>query len=242
MSIKLGGNALAIVAISSTALAQDVRWKALCVRLGEYILASYIGRGRFISKVDALRRHIYPFASEYYTGQALVALVELWKLTGAGRFLDVCEHAAGYLARQNYGVVSQNHWMMYAVERLYNVRPSRELMDYATRLAVQIIDDPRYRRGNRSTPIACRTEALLTFCRLAQSRCSSLAPADVRAALVVIRKNLALQRCQALADGAFLRGGSSAEVRIDYLQHNLMAFLAFYALMTNSITLPAEGS
>ena len=46
-----------------------------------------------------------------------------------------------------------------------------------------------------------------------------------------MRENLALQLGYRTADGAFIRGGGDDrhfEVRIDYIQHNVSAFLHYH--------------
>ncbi|HKQ93962.1 MAG TPA: hypothetical protein VJS40_00020, partial [Aestuariivirgaceae bacterium] len=42
-----------------------------------------------------------------------------------------------------------------------------------------------------------------------------------------VRENLRLQMESRAPGGAFIRGGGSDEVRIDYIQHNISSFLAF---------------
>jgi hypothetical protein len=48
--------------------------------------------------------------------------------------------------------------------------------------------------------------------------------------LRAVEANLGLQMEFRTANGAFIRGGGSDEVRIDYIQHNISSFLAYSRL------------
>jgi hypothetical protein len=114
--------------------------------------------------------------------------------------------------------------MMYAAEAAYENAPDSAIVEYASRLVQGILSDASYRNSRFCTPIACRGEACLVYLRLLRHAglSGSGLTAQVRHQLVV---NLSLQLSDRLHDGAFCRGGGSRTVRIDYLQHNLMAFL-----------------
>ena len=53
--------------------------------------------------------------------------------------------------------------------------------------------------------------------------------------MAAVAQNLAEQRRFRQDDGSFIRGGGDKrnyEVRIDYIQHNIAAFLDYYLLVT----------
>lgn len=84
--------------------------------------------------------------------------------------------------------------------------------------------------------MACRTEGLLAFVRMTPPKSSD--SSNRVDALKCIEENLARQLIFQTADGAFTRGGGDRrdqEVRIDYIQHNISAFLHFSQLEQSQI-------
>lgn len=135
------------------------------------------------------------------------------------------------LAAQNYGVREQSHWMLYALEQLQRFDKSPHIYQHAENIAAEIINKPIYLDSGRSTPIACRTEGLLAFIRMPPKDASVELLQGT--ALLCVQANLEKQLAFQTKDGAFTRGGGdrrNQEVRIDYIQHNISAFLHFSQL------------
>lgn len=229
-SIKLGGNALAILALLSVYRANgDVILKTLAESLGKYILRDMKPDGDFVHKRYLSSGKISDFQSMYYTGEALLALIKLFEATGDELWLDAAIRSENVLAPRNYGVQEQSHWMLYALELLYRYRHDENHARHAGRIARHILDFPEYRSWGRSTPTACRSEGLLAFIRLLdQGKCSDELAGLRKACIEAVDFNLAEQLHFRLDTGAFIRGGEDHrknEIRIDYVQHNISAFL-----------------
>jgi hypothetical protein len=95
-----------------------------------------------------------------------------------------------------------------------------------------IISDASYRERHQSTPIACRTEALVEFlqtCRMMDSAHEDFPESLLKAAAAVAHQNLELQ-LEYYGQGQFRKGRESDKVQIDYVQHNGAAFLGWWQL------------
>jgi hypothetical protein len=140
--------------------------------------------------------------------------------------LRVVREITHNLAARDYGVAEQSHWMCYAIEAAYALTPDSALLAYADRIAGNILDRPHYKERPRCTPIACRSEGLLAYLRTLRrsGRADERRFAQVRDEIAI---NPALQLKDRLPDGAFCQGAGSSMVRIDFLQHNIAAFLGY---------------
>ncbi len=229
--VKLGANALAILALLSL---PDVAGSAASTQVAHGLVRAMLlhwneAQGDFDHKWDLETGIPERFHSDYYTGEALLALVAYYEAVRDERVLDMVQQIILAYRTVRYGVLQQSHWMAYALEALYRHRPNPVLIDYGTLIIRDILDKPVYRARQRSTPIACRSEALLAFVTMA--RRSNTVPTDLL--LEVHRcvvENLRLQAQYLLPDGGFRIGHDGFDVRIDYLQHNLTAFQRYAAL------------
>ncbi|MDP2829178.1 MAG: hypothetical protein Q8O37_11300 [Sulfuricellaceae bacterium] len=229
-SIKLGGNALAILAMLSVYRATgDGILKTLAESLGKYILKDWKADGDFVHKRYLKSGKVSDFKSMYYTGEALLALLHLFEASGDERWLEAVIRSEDALAPSDYGAAEQSHWMLYALELLCQYRWNENYARHAGKIVRHILDFPEYRSWGRSTPTACRSEGLLAFVRLLdQGKCSQELAGLRIACLEAIDLNLGEQLRFQLDTGAFIRGGDDHrknEVRIDYIQHNISALL-----------------
>ncbi len=234
-SVKIGANGLALLMLHEHAAAMkrlgaEQAQPALTLtiaRLENYIL-SQAGQNDFIHKRRLSDGMIEPFHSDYYTGEVLFGLAR------GGRFTPQVAQLFGRLMESGYGIGVQSHWMCYAACESFKRRlmePSKS-GPYIARLVAAIVGDTAYRSRKQSTPIACRTEALLRFLQ-AERRAALLGfgfdPGLVRAARQAAEENLALQLGWHDA-GQFHKGDGDLTVQIDYVQHNATAFLAWRLL------------
>jgi len=235
-NVKLGGNGLAILALLELATATAEKDHiALARQLAGYILLQQRPDGDFIHKRRFSSDKILPFRSDYYTGEALFGLLRLSAVTGDARWLEASEASERMLAPLDYGVPEQSHWMLYALEQLHALRPHPLYRAHARAIADGILQSPVYRTYRRSTPIACRSEALLAFMRLCAGIAGDVAdrPAFDRVASAsreAVHDNLELQLAYRRSDGSFVHGLESSQVQIDYIQHNISSFLGYSQL------------
>ncbi len=241
--IKLGGNGLLILAIlsfpdqvrfipgSSGArfMPATAKQSDLVEKLCDHLLAQVTPDGDFHHVRSQSTNEVLPTRSDYYAGQALFALLKTFQARPDLLKLRVALDLLHGLAARDYGVAQQSHWMMYATETAYALSPDTALLAYAEKLAEEILDKPQYRDRLRSTPIACRSEALLAYLRMLQRQGGAHAPQFARVKDAVFT-NLSLQAKDYLPDGAFCEGAGHSMVRIDFLQHNLAAFLGYFQL------------
>jgi hypothetical protein len=223
-TIKLGANALAILALISLPDFSS-RDHALVVGLCDYIRNQRRSDGDFVHQRSATTGKIKDFRSSYYTGEALFATLAASEILSDQDQFKWSEATLRGLVRTGYGVEQQSHWMMYAVEACYKRSPKTVFIEYADRLADQILHHPWYRRREQCTPIACRTEALLAYLRMSSNTANeSSRHKRVRDVWAAVEQNLVLQLRDWLPGGMFREGAGSNVVRIDYLQHNMMSF------------------
>jgi len=229
--VKLGGIGLALVMLQEfQALARRDRLTptGLPATLDETMrgLESYalmqIEDGDFQHKRDFETGRLFPFRSDYYTGEVLLALLRSPRLFPEANAL--CER----LMARGYGIDVQSHWMAYAAcEGVERGRLSRApALDYLERLMTAILGDEKYRARRESTPIACRTEALTRFLLLSRARAfrGAIDPALLEAVRAAAEENLHLQ-LDWYQDGQFRKGDGSGRVQIDTIQHNATAYL-----------------
>lgn len=238
-AIKLGGNGLAVLAL--VALSErtgDPAPLEVANNLGRGMLDMQRKDGDFRHKINLLTGETTTFRSEYYTGEALFALVRLFEATGEESYLDAVVRAEDVLAPIDYGVEPQSHWCLYAINELTKYRPVDLYVRHAEKIALHILDYPRYLTWNRSTPIACRSEGLLAFVRMAGRDGIDIDEAVRDRCLAQVESNLLDQMGFRTEDGAFFRGGDldrrRREVRIDYVQHNISSFLHYHLLTASA--------
>ena len=163
----------------------------------------------------------------YYTGEALLALLTLYKLTKEEHWLEAVRNIESELAFEDYGVKEQSHWMLYSLELLSQFEASPLYYQHAEKIVLDILDNPEYLSWERSTPTACRSEGLLAFLRMKSPETDENTSLRQRCKEQILF-NLHQQLTFRLPDGSFVRGGNDRrknEVRIDYIQHNISSLL-----------------
>jgi hypothetical protein len=237
--VKLGGAALVPLMIREfAALSAQVDKDALaslsihdpdlhCIRFENYLVSQLTGND-FIHKRAFSTGDVYPFRSDYYTGEALFALMQ------SPRHVPEIRTAMEQLMDSGYGLTIQSHWMAYAACAALRAGYCDEakIAAYLLRLIDSIVSDPSYRARRQATPIACRTEALLEIlqtCRASTHLSEYVPRVAVDAAVQTAAENLALQ-LEYYSQGQFRQGRTSDKVQIDYIQHNGASFLAWWQL------------
>ena len=253
--VKLGGIALAVVALCEHAtVTGKSTWNKTAQSLGRSLLRMQGADGKFLHQMSWPDLDPLEFRSQYYPGEAQLALCRLHQLDGDSRWIDAAERGARYLIEvRDRGVetlsLTHDHWLLYALDALWRARPKELWVDHGMRISKAItagqrreVEWPDHRgswgRRPRATPAATRNEGLLAAYRLARD---AGRPEELARLAEAIRLGLAFQEtCRIgperglyLPDPARARGGvtrdlDNFEVRIDYVQHAISALIAAY--------------
>jgi hypothetical protein len=219
--------------------------------LGRFALFLQKEDGSFVSKFRIQTGPDPTFESLYYPGEAALGFLSLYDLDHSQVWLNAAGKALSYLARTRADLttVPADHWALIATSKLLEdcdrgpCPVSREeLLGHASQICVSIIRDQSNNGSNpvlhgsfdgngRTTPTATRMEGLLSalnFLPMSQLR------DDVRNA--VDGGTVFLLGVQ-IASGPYIGGmpgaamsQSSFEVRIDFVQHALCAWLRYQKL------------
>ncbi|HEY6333613.1 MAG TPA: hypothetical protein VI756_30120 [Blastocatellia bacterium] len=191
--------------------------------------------------------------SLYYPGEAMLGLIELYKLTHDPRLLDTVRRGADYLidSERKQKVLPPDAWFVQALEALHEFDQSKKYTDHAIDLGLEMISEqytPAAPLGfegaispgtPRATPAGSRAEGTLAAYRIAR------ALGDGRAAQILagIKSSAGFQVSQQFgpensfflpdpghAAGGFHESIISMHIRIDYVQHNICSLLGLAAL------------
>ena len=227
--------------------------------LGRFILAMQKPNGEFYSKFTPSKGGPQDdWVSLFYPGEAALGLTELYALDNDPRWLSGAIKTIQYLAakRQGKATVPSDHWVLIATGRVWPhladsdrvvfKRHARQVVD--TILADQIWEqkDPGYggfSADGRTTPTATRLEGLLAAEFLFRDDPAYHRKLEVAISWGVrfmLKAQLKSERYKGAFTRAIGRVSSShpkarsfnrraTEVRIDYVQHALSAFIQYRA-------------
>lgn len=162
--IKLGGNAVAILAIckhaETTGHCSDLQ---LAVQLGEGIITMRRGSGDFSHVLHADTLHVKDERrTVYYDGEAAFALMRLYKATGNAKWLNAVRQMVERFIAQDYWQYN-DHWLAYCTSELIQHDPNPTYV----RFGVQNVKDHLNFIANRITTfptlleLCCATRLLL---------------------------------------------------------------------------------
>lgn len=188
-SIKLGGNALAIIALAKfTEVTGNQQYLCLMQKLAKWIVETQDQEGNFSIHIqDFETKEVRDFTSHYYPGEAILSLVRLYRLDGNINWLNAAEDCALYLIKirdkdASIESIAHDHWLLYALNELYRERSNNIFLEHALFIARAIKQSQVTGEKNRpfvngayliphlrleSTPTAIRTEGLSAVYHLA---------------------------------------------------------------------------
>lgn len=191
-AIKVGGNALAIVALAKyTKVTKDTKYIPVMQNLAQWIKEVQGENGEFIvHKQEYSTGKKFDFISHYYPGEAILSLVRLYQIDGDEKWLDVAENAAHYLIEirdknDTIETIAHDHWLLYGLNDLYRYRPKDLYLKHSFFIAEAMMkrqinaeNAPRdeliggyFTKSGKepgSTPVACRSEGLSAAYKLAK--------------------------------------------------------------------------
>lgn len=252
--VKLGGNALAILAFTEYQRATgDKRYEKTALSLGSWILATQDPDGGF-----SIHKQLHPggkvssFRSEYYPGEAVFALARLYSITGEMKWLDAAESGALYqlrvFSKLADSALPHDHWLLYGLGELYGKRPRKEFLEGAMRFAKVIVKAQHtdknqpypdwaggYYTPPRSAPTATRIEGLNSAYALAvvggfPRESEAIRESVERGIGFLLRSQVGPETAlycpvPQKSLGAIRESLRSPLVRIDYVQHTISALI-----------------
>jgi hypothetical protein len=248
---ELGATGLGLVALTEVndAAAGTVPLTQLQA-LGRFLLFLQKEDGSFVSKYVAGRGPVPNWESLYYPGEAALGFISLYRADHSPEWLIAAAKALAYLARSREDRLSvpADHWALIATAELlpYSGRITttvsrEELIRHAIQICNSILReqvvgsaaaslDGAFDRTGRTTPAATRLEGLLSALEfLPRGNLSSeIEGATERGIAFLLRAQITSGRYAGGLPGAVTANARhSSEVRIDYVQHALCAWLRY---------------
>jgi len=250
-SAELGGAGLGLVALAALRkVAPESVPLSDLQGLGRFILFLQREDGSFVSKYKEESGPVPHWDSLYYPGEAAMGLVALYEADHSKDWLIAAAKALSYLARSRVGlsVVPADHWALIATAKLLpysdqvqSVVSRDVLTEHAMQISASILKeqfhggsaaglDGAFDPQGRTSPAATRLEGLLAALEF-------LPKGELRDAIeVAVGRGVGFLLRGQIGDGP-QKGGipgaivnrarDSANVRIDYVQHTLCAWLSY---------------
>ncbi len=225
--------------------------------LGKFVLFLQKPDGSFYSRYYADKGLDPDWKSLYYPGEAVLGLVSLYELDHSQRWLVAAGKGLAYLAKSREGAqeVPPDHWALIATAKFFPyyaqsacpvsrgdlVRHAARICERFLREQVTGASDVRlnggFDAGGRTTPTAIRLEGLLAALEFLPK-----SDGDLRARIeTAVQRGIAFLLNAQITSGQYAGGmpgavvatgsprsaRSVSEVRIDYVQHALSAWLRY---------------
>ena len=260
---KVGGAGLSLLAFAKHAAVTGSRAELETMRaLARSILKAQYEDGHFRSNADIEHETGKKLKREpvYYPGEAVLGLIRLYAIDPQPSYLDGARRGADWVVHVRDALVSEDnqehdHWMSYAMNDLYRVTRDRAYLDFAYKIARAIrmkqhtaADAPDFAGTffeGETTPASTRLEAYDADVALARFAGE---PEDwlLGPAREVARSTLGQQydadndywvKNPSKAEGGVRESLFVPEVRIDYVQHAMSAWLHLARILRD----PAYG-
>jgi hypothetical protein len=255
---ELGGTGLGLVALSAV---HQARPKSQTIKqlqaLGRFARFLQRDDGSFIHKYSAKNGPVLKWNSLYYPGEAALGFIALYEADHSGVWLIAAGKALSYLAKSRAGLstVPADHWALIATAKLlpYCERTPcgasrEELVQHAIQICNSILHeqirgsrvvglDGAFDPDGRTAPAATRIEGLLAALEfLPKGELRSNIEAEVgRGIAFLLRAQITFGPEAGGMLGTIIPGHrSSSEVRIDFVQHALCAWLRYQRFIENS--------
>lgn len=257
---ELGGTGLSLVSLAGLRQAQpkSVPLEEL-QSLGRFLLFLQKDDGSFVHKYRAESGPVQDWDVLYYPGEAALGFVALYEADDSREWLTAAGKALSFLARSRAGLstVPADHWALMATAKLlpYCNQTScpgssrEELVNHSIQICNSIVReqfrgsaaagiDGAFDPTGRTAPAATRLEGLLAvleFLPKSELRTKIEAVAG-RGVAFLLRMQISSGPYSGGVPGALAtRSLDSSEIRIDYLQHALGAWLRYQNLLQNGL-------
>ncbi|MGX5913493.1 hypothetical protein ACR0ST_01990 [Aliidiomarina sp. Khilg15.8] len=256
---KLGANGLGLVALASAYRhGFDDTLLPTMQAMGRWILGTQTSQGELPMHAIILEpMRLLAFKCEYYPGEAILGLVNLYRVDRDYRWLEAADRAARWLIEvrdggKDYKELDRDHWLLYGLNALHRELPRPMFPAHARKLMKRILHEQHqgatiadwnggWKTPPLSTSAGCMCEGLSAGYELLRDF-----DADEDELLTMrkaIEAGLANQlqyrftpetsvylRNPKRAHGGFHCSFTRWEVRIDYTQHSLTSFLNYWRL------------
>ena len=249
-SAKLGGSGLTILALAKyTEVFKDKKYLPQAQKLAQGIKAFQQTDGRFLSKYNLHTNKWDDFVSEYYPGEAIFGLIELFEVDQNPQWKQMAELGAHWLIDvrdkdKPEQKLPHDHWLLYGLNELHKLDPQQKYFDHAMKIARAISAaqkkiDPwkgSYYNPPRSTPTSTRNEGLCAAYQIAKRAKSPDADAirqtvelglEFQIQMHIGPEEAAKYKNPARALGGVVEGPGKSRVQIDYVQHSISSLLCW---------------
>jgi len=255
---ELGGIGLGIVALAETRqVSPDTVSLNDLESLGRFLLFLQKPDGSFVNKFYEQSGPALNWSSLYYPGEAALGLIYLYELDRSPKWLEAAGFALGYLAktRAPFPTAPADHWALIATAKLLpycetaNCGVSRqELIQHTLLVCNSILHeqltnssfanlDGSFDTAGRITPTATRLEALLAaleFLPEGETR-TKIREAVFEGIAFLLRAQIqGGPQAGGVPGSADNQVRSSLQIRIDFVQHALCAWIRYQQIFSSS--------
>lgn len=140
--IKLGGNALSIIAMCEYIdRFSDNKYLDVVKKLGNGILSMQHSNGSYTHIIDVNDYSVVEeYRTVYYDGEATFALCKLYGLTKDEKYLNAAKKSMDYFIENNY-IQYGDHWISYATNEITKYVDDEEYYEFGLRNIAYSLDD-----------------------------------------------------------------------------------------------------
>ena len=259
---ELGGTGLGLVALAA---AREADPKSASLEelqaLGRFALFLQRDDGSFVHKYRAEGGPVPNWEVLYYPGEAALGFIALYEADHSREWLVAAGKALSFLARSRAGLatVPADHWALIATAKLLpycdegGCSASREeLVRHAVQVCESILRDQfkasaavaldgAFDSTGRTAPAATRLEGLLAALEfLPKSELRDKIEAAVGRGIAFLLRAQVVSGPEAggMPGSALTRMLDSSQIRIDYVQHALCAWIRYQKLLQTETQVP----
>ncbi len=246
--IKLGGNAIAIVALTEyiNEFGSDDPYFHLysdkVEKLANGILKMQNSDGSYYHVWHANFKEKAEYRTVYYDGEATFALARAYSLTKEQKYLDGAEKAVNMFIREDY-TQYRDHWVAYALNEVTMYSPKEKYFNFALENASKSLSVIYNQKTAYHTYMELLMSTFELYDRMVQSGAdaSGLESFDINALINTIYKRadymlnsyaypeiIMYMKEPQLISGAFFVRHDEFRVRIDDVQHFVGGYYKYY--------------
>lgn len=258
-TIKLGGNAITLLALSTYfTITQDFTYLDTARGLARWMVATQNDKGAFkIYKQRYSSKKIVNFISEYYPGEAIFALASFYQIDPNPLWIESAEKAADFIIQdRDYSktiqTIAHDHWLLYGLNALFQEKPKTTYIAHTQKISQAIIQ-AQYQKAEpldylgsfydapRSTPTAIRAEGLSAAYSLLKNQGYLNEAKEIKTTIekcirFQLQNQYTPERTLFFPNPQRAWGGVSKSltdfsIRIDYVQHHLSSLIGLYKIL-----------